>query len=226
MSSRGWAIALGLGAIILAALLLVVYLDRYRARVGGANLPTPVLVAKQVIKQGTPGSLVGAQAMYQATELPRKEVELGAISDPQSLIGRAAATDILPGSQLTDADFAAVSDSAIDSQIRGPERALSISIDNVHGSLSQVQAGDFVDVYAAADGKVCLFRPNVKVLAIPLTAGPSGEGNLMLRVHTKDAAAFAYAADNTQLWFVLRPVAGAKATASSCADLQSVTRGT
>ena len=33
MSSRGWAIALGIGAVVLAAILLVVYLDRYRDRV-------------------------------------------------------------------------------------------------------------------------------------------------------------------------------------------------
>ncbi|MBA2740795.1 MAG: hypothetical protein H0U46_02150 [Actinobacteria bacterium] len=225
MSSRGWAIALGVGAIVLAAVLLVVYLDRYRARVGGANQPTPVLVAKQVIKQGTPGSLVATQAMYQATTLPRKEVELGAISDPQTLAGRAAATDIFPGAQLTDAHFASVSDSSVDSQIVGSQRALSISIDNVHGSLSQLQAGDSVDVYSSSAGKVCLFRQNVKLLAIPTTAGPSGDGNLVLRVESKDAAAFAFATDNTQLTFVLRPVAGAKSSAAGCANLNSVSRG-
>ena len=43
MSSRGWAIALGIGAVVLAAILLVVYLDRYRDRVAGENAPTPVL---------------------------------------------------------------------------------------------------------------------------------------------------------------------------------------
>lgn len=225
MSSRGWAIVLGIGAIALAAVLLVVYLNRYRARVGGANLPTPVLVAKRVIPQGTPGNLVASQSMYQATELPRKEVDVGAIADPQYLTGRAAAIDILPGQQITEADFAAVSDSSVDSQIVGTQRALSISLDNVHASLSQVQAGDFVDTYVAADGEVCLFQPNVKVLAIPTTPGPSGEGNLVLRVDTKDAPAFAFAADNTQLWFVLRPVAGAKPTAPGCADLATVTRG-
>lgn len=226
MSSRGWAIALGVGAIALAAILLVVYLDRYRARVGGANLPTPVLVAKQVIREGTPGTVIQSQAMYTATELPRKEVEVNAISDPAALTGRAAAAEIFPGTQLTDAHFAASSDtSSIDSQLKGPERALSISIDNVHGSLSQIQAGDFVDVYSAASGKVCLFRPNVKILAIPTTTGPSGTGNLVLRVVSLDAAAFAFAADNTQLTFVLRPVAGARPSATSCADLNSVTRG-
>jgi hypothetical protein len=35
MSSRGWAIAVGAAAVVLAAILLVVYLDRYRARVSG-----------------------------------------------------------------------------------------------------------------------------------------------------------------------------------------------
>jgi Flp pilus assembly protein CpaB len=140
-------------------------------------------------------------------------------------VGRAAAVDIFPGDQLTDADFAATSDSSVGSQIVGKQRALSIAIDNVHGSLSQVQAGDFVDIYTAAEGKVMLFRSNVKVLAIPTTTGPSGSGNLVLRVDTKDAADFAFAADNTQLWFVLRPVAGAKKTVPDVADIDSVTRG-
>jgi Flp pilus assembly protein CpaB len=193
--------------------------------VGGRNAPTPVLVAKQVIPKGTPGQLVASQTMYQATTLPAKEVDVGAISDPQFLAGRATAAEIFPGQQLTDADFAAVSDSAVDSQIVGFERGISIAIDNVHGSLSQVQAGDFVDIYVAAEGEVTLFRPNVKVLAIPSTAGPSGEGNMVLRIATQDAADFAFAADNTQLWFVLRPVAGAKPTAPDTADLGTLTRG-
>ena len=97
MSSRGWAIALGIGAVVLAAILLVVYLDRYRARVGGENAPTPVLVAKQLIPAGTPGSLVASQSMYAPTTLPQKEVEVGAISDPSYLSGRAAAAEIFPG---------------------------------------------------------------------------------------------------------------------------------
>ena len=68
-----------------------------------------------------------------------------------------------------------------------------------------------------------LFRPNVKVLAVP-TPGPSGGGNLVLRVETKDAADFAFAADNTQLWFVVRPVVGAKPTARDTATAATVLR--
>lgn len=220
MSSRSWAILLGVAAVVLAAILLVVYLDRYRARVSGENAPTPVLVAKQLIPAGTPGTLVASRAMYEPTTLPRKEVSIGAIADPQYLSGRAAATNIFPGKQLTAIDFAADPSTTVKSQIVGTERALSISIDFVHGSLSQVAAGDNVDIYIAAAGVVKLFRPNVKVLTIPTPAG----GNLVLRVPTKDVANFLYAADNTQLWFVVRPVVGAKATARTTANAATVLR--
>jgi Flp pilus assembly protein CpaB len=224
MSSRGWAIALGIGAVVLAAILLVVYLDRYRARVGGENAPTPVLVAKQLIPRGTSGSLIASQSMYAPTTLPRKEVEVGAVSDPQYLVGRAAVADVLPGQQFTAIDFAASDTSAVDSQITGTQRAIAISLDAVHGAASQVQAGDSVDMYIAVAGVVKLFRPNVKVLAVPTTPGPVGSGNLVLRVDTKDVANFAYAADNSQLWFVIRPVTGAKPTKKATANAATILR--
>src|ERR687891_1203854 len=152
VSSRGWAIALGLGAIVLATILLIVYLDRYRARVGGSNAPTPVLVAKQTIPAGTPGTIVTDNSMYAATTLPKKEVEEGALTDPQFLTGRAAAAEILPGQQITALDFAASTSTFVDSQITGTERAISVSIDAVHGSLAQLQAGDHIDLYLGLGG--------------------------------------------------------------------------
>jgi Flp pilus assembly protein CpaB len=224
MSSRGWAIALGIGAVVLAAILLVVYLDRYRSRVSGENAPTPVLVAKQLIPRGTSGSLIASQSMYAPTTLPRKEVEVGAVSDPQYLVGRAAAADVLPGQQFTAVDFAASDTSSVDSQITGTQRALAISLDSVHGAASQVQAGDSVDVYIGAAGIVKLFRPNVKVLAVPSTTGPVGGGNLIVRVDTKDVANWSYAADNSQLVFVIRPVTGAKPTKRATANAATVLR--
>jgi hypothetical protein len=71
---------------------------------------------------------------------------------------------------------------------------------------------------------VKLFRPNVKVLAVPSMAGPAGGSNLILRLESKDAATFAYAADNTQLWFVIRPVVNAKPTKPSTANAATVLR--
>jgi hypothetical protein len=89
-----------------AAILLVVYLDRYRDRVGSEDTPTPVLVAKQLIPAGTPGRLIASQGMYALVTLPKKEVEVGAISDPAYLSGRTAVADIFPGAQLTATDLA------------------------------------------------------------------------------------------------------------------------
>ena len=230
MSSRGWAIALGIGAIVLAAILLIVYLDRYRARVASENAPTPALVANRLIPKGTPGLIAGSAGMYTATTLPAKEVKVGAVTDAAYLNGRAAAVDILPGTQITATDFAASDSGTVKSQLTGTERALSISVDNVHGSLSQLQTGDAIDLYVATGGRaggqgiVTLFEPNVKVLAIPGQPGPSGGGNLVLKVDTRDAARFAYAADNTQFYFVLRPVVGAKQTVRSTATIDPVLR--
>ena len=224
MSSRGWAIALGIGAVVLAAILLVVYLDRYRSRVAGENAPTPVLVAKQLIPAGTPGTVVASKSMYAPTTLPAKEVEVGAIADPAYLSGRAAAADIFPGQQFTATDFATSDTASVDSQLTGSERAFAISIDAVHGVSSQVMPGDSVDVYTSVGGLVKLFRPNVKVLTTPTFPGPAGGGNLVLRIETQEAATWLFAADNSQLIFVLRPVVGAKQTKKSQATATSLLR--
>jgi Flp pilus assembly protein CpaB len=222
VSSRGWAIALGLGAIVLATILLIVYLDRYRARVSGNNAPTPVLVAKRTIQAGTPGTIVAGQQMYAPTTIPKKEVEEGAIADPQFLTGRAAAADIFPGQQITVADFAASTTTTVDSQITGPQRAISISIDAIHGSLSQVKAGDSVDIYIndAAGQGYKLFRPNVKVLTVPTAAG----GTIMLLMDTTETAEFMVMADHTRMYWAIRPVAGAKQTSRNAATLSSISR--
>lgn len=225
VSSRGWAIALGLGAIVLATILLIVYLDRYRARVGGASAPTPVLMAKQTIPAGTPGDIVAKQGMYESLTIPKREVEEGAIADPSFLVGRAAAVEILPGEQLTALDFAASTTTTVDSQITGAQRALSVSIDAVHGSLSQLKAGDTIDIYIrtvrepTGEPQVELFREAVTVLAVP---GPEG-GNLILETTTADAPKFAYVADNTGMWFVLRPAAGAKRTVDAVGHADNIT---
>jgi Flp pilus assembly protein CpaB len=132
--------------------------------------------------------------------------------------------DIFPGQQFTATDFATSDTASVDSQITGTQRAFAMSIDGVHGVSSQVMPGDHVDVYTSVAGVVKLFRPNVKVLTTPTFPGPAGGGNLILEIDTKEAATWLYAADNSQLIFVLRPVVGAKPTARSQATAASLLR--
>lgn len=243
-NSRGWAVALGVGAAILAAILLLVYLNSYRDSVAGERAPTSVLVSNALIVEGTSGTVIGGKELYQVASFPREEVKTGAISDPAYLDGRVATTDILPGQQLTTANFSEATTAAVDTKITGAQRAISVSVDNVHGSLSQLQAGDHIDLYVGlgarsnrlgegGQAQVTLFRPNVLVLATPaggtdptVSGGENDAGNLVLRINnSRDAADFAYAADNTQFYFVIRPAAGAKPTLPDKATITTVVGG-
>jgi Flp pilus assembly protein CpaB len=235
-TSRGGAVALGIAAAVLAGILLLVYLDRYRSSVRAENANTSVLVAKSLIIKGASGTQVAKRDQYQAAELAREDVKDGAIADPAYLNGRVAVNDVLPGQQLTTADFTEAPSGSVTTRLVGPQRALSVSIDNVHGSLSQLRAGDRIDIYVGVGSKsggqsqVKLFRSNVYVLAVPGSSdgreltGTAGGGNLILQVNQRDAADFAFAADNTQLWFVLRPASGATPTRPDTATAATVLR--
>jgi Flp pilus assembly protein CpaB len=227
-TSRSWAIGVGIGAALLAGLLLLLYLNRYRESVAGDNARSSVLVAKNLILEGTSGDVVATKQTYQVAEIQNKELKVGAVADPAYLNGRVATTDIYPGQQITTADFSSETTNAVDTQITGIERGISIELDNVHGSLSQLKAGDHIDVYvslgAGNDGQalVKLFRPNITVLAVPAGGENDDGGNLILKVRQGDAADWAYAADNTQIYFVIRPNAGAKPTRPDTATVQNI----
>ena len=67
-SSKGWTLALGIGAALLAAILLVVYLNRYRSSVDAQNAATPVLVAKNLIPKGTSGTIIAEEGALPGRE--------------------------------------------------------------------------------------------------------------------------------------------------------------
>jgi len=221
-SSRGGAIAVGIIVAAIAAILLIVYITRYKSSVDSSAAAVPVLVAKNLIPKGTPGSVVATKQLYQSTSVPEDKVQSGAINDPNALNGRTALADIYPGSQLTLNNFTAEASSALNAQISGRERAITITVDPVKGSLANVASGDKVDIYTQLerDGRtvIQLFRSSVTVLSSP---GASG-GNVVLKVGTKDASNILYAANQTTLYFVVRPASGAAPTPGSLADLSTV----
>jgi len=221
-SSRGGAIAVGIVVAAIAAILLIVYVTRYKSSVDSSAAPTPVLVAKNLIPKGTPGATVANKQLYQSTSVPEDKVQSGAISDPNALTGRTAIADIYPGSQLTLNNFTAEASSALNAQLSGRERAVSLTVDPVKGSLANVASGDKVDIYTqlTRDGRtvIQLFRAGVTVLQSP----GSGGGTVVLKVGTKDASNVIYAANQTTLYFVVRPASGAAPTPGSLADLTTV----
>jgi len=165
----------------------------YRSRVGGENAPTPVLVAKRLIPAGTPGSLVANQSMYEATTLPSRDVEVGAIADPSYLSGRAAATDIFPGQQFTAEDFAAADTLAVDSQVAGPVQVTGAGPDSTIGptpgraqkvsATLTLEVDDPEAVSRAAQEALDLTRSlGGHVVSASVSTGDQGSASLTVRV--------------------------------------------
>lgn len=230
MSSRRGTIAVGVGAAVLAALVLLVYLNSYRESVSASAQPLTVLVAKNLIPRGTSGSVIATNGLFQTARVPTSQVKLGAISDPAALNGQVTLSDVYPGQQLTAADFSATATAAaLASQLTGNERAITVSIDQAHGLLGHLQAGNRVDIYVAfPEGDktpialMKLLVTNVLVLAAP--AGGEG-GTVALRLNSREAARVAFASDNAKLWFALRPPAAAKPTKPDIVTHQSLLFG-
>jgi pilus assembly protein CpaB len=211
-STRRRALMAGAAAAALSAIVLGVYLHNYRNSLNTAVATGPVLVAKNLIPKGTSGDIVAASSQFQVAELPKSEFKDGAITDPGALAGRVALTDIYPRQQLTAAEFSATPVQTIGNQITGGERAISVSLDAVHGLAGQIATGDHIDIYVGVnrpggDGVVKLLMADVKVLGAPASANG---GVFTLKASTRQAAVLAWAMDNAKLWFVLRPPSGSR----------------
>jgi Flp pilus assembly protein CpaB len=215
LKTRQGTIVVGVAAAVLAAILLLVYLNHYRSSVKGSTEPVTVLVAKRLIPKGSSGSSIAAANLFVVTTIPKGQLKLGAISDPAVLQGTVAAADIYPNQQLTTNDFTTKTVGALASQLSGRWRAISLpSLDAAHGLSPDIQAADHVDVYAQVRGVTGLVMSNVLVLASPTAATGSApaSGNYILRVPTSRAAKFAWIGENGQYWLVLRPASKAVPT--------------
>jgi Flp pilus assembly protein CpaB len=239
LSTRGGTIALGGIAALMAAFVLLLYLNQYRSSVSADAEPVPVLVAKTLIEKGMPGDVVGVKRLFESDATPKEQVRDGAITDPSTLRGRVAVEDIYPGQQLTVTDFAGTTD-AIGAKLVGKSRAISVPLDSARGMIGQVEPGDRVDVIAGFNvvgGGVSQGRPvtkvimqNALVLDAPSDAG-AGVGatnqtaNVVLRVNRNQATELAWAVDNGKVWLVLRPHAGAPVTRPGITTAESLLVG-
>jgi Flp pilus assembly protein CpaB len=231
-STRRGAILLGILAATIAAILLGVYITHYRSSVNSSvAVPPSVLVAKNLIPRGTTGTQIGTRLLYRSTAVTAAQLQPGALTDPGALSGQVAATDIFPGQQLTAGDFVASGTGGASSStaisLTGNQRAVTITIDALNGSIAILQAGDHVDIYqqiTSSKGTIVkLFRPDVTVLRSPdTTAGASGPSTVVLQVPTRDVADVLFASRHTELWFVPRPVVKPAPTVAEVASTKSM----
>src|SRR5918912_2371951 len=169
LSTKGGTIALSGFAALLAAVIFLLYLHRYRSSLNEGAKPMPVLVAKSLIEKGTPGNAIATDELYQVTNVPRNDLKDGAVSDPDLLRGRIATDDIYPGDELTTAEFTKTPTNALAVKLTGNQRAISVPVDASHGLVGQLQAGDHVEGYAGFNLDVGDQTVPVMKLAVPDT---------------------------------------------------------
>ena len=235
IATRRGAVLLSALAALLAGILIVAYVHKYRNSVNSEGAPVTVLVAKQAIAKGTAGTVIATTGLYSATTIRQSQLLEGAFSDASSLRDKVVTRDIYQGSQLTAADFApAAADVA--ASLTKHQRIITVPFDAVHGTLANLQAGDHVDIYAIfslvtvnrdgspANGGVGhtvlrMIMSNVDVYSI--VKG----GNINFKVTDDQATKLAFASDNGKLWLALRPAAGAKTSPPSVVTAETLMLG-
>lgn len=233
-STRGGTLVLGIAAAVLAAIILLVYLNRYRESIASGNEPVTVLVADRLIPKGTPGTVIARQGWMSPATIREKDARTGAFTDPSTLTGRVASTDVFPNQQLTAAEFAVGKVDGLATRLVKDERAISVPLDSAHGMIGQIQTGDRVDVYAGftVDGGAAATggsRPVIKLLvpnALVLSAPDGGKSsNFVLKANYQQGAELAWAVDNGKVWLMLRPAASAKTTKPSLVTAETILFG-
>jgi Flp pilus assembly protein CpaB len=221
---RGTVLVAGVSALLAAAVLMV-FLNQYKNSLNGDDQPATVLVAKSLIEKGSSGTVIAEKTIFQTARIKKSELKNGAVADPSNLRGKVAADDIYPGEQLVIGDFAQATGGVRD-RIGGDERAISLPLDAAHGMIGDVQSGDHVDVHvvfraAGATGigeNRSLLKTLIQdtvVLRAPKkpkqgSTGPLNTQEVVLRATDSQAADLAFASDNGKIWIVLRPKIGSK----------------
>lgn len=223
LATRKGAMTLALLCAVSAAGILVFALGRYRHSVQTVTQQATVLVATGNIPKGTAGSTIAARGLYKAMPVVATQLVPGAISDSSVLAGKVVATNVLPGQQLTLADFTGVA--GVPGLLAPDQRAISVAIDEAHGNTDVLTPGDRVDVYAtlsAAGNKsasVLLLASNIQVIKVagaPTVVGGQTVtgGSLVLAVSSLQAPQVDLAASQGSLYLALRPSNATKTSAT------------
>ncbi|MDQ6806296.1 MAG: RcpC/CpaB family pilus assembly protein [Actinomycetota bacterium] len=215
LATRQGAVTVALVCAIVATAILVFAIGKYRHAVAGGPKQVTVLVATSAIPKGSSASLIASQGLYKVTPILDTQVSPGAIIDAASLAGKIAANNILPGQQLTAADFT-TGPVGLTAGLSPTERAIAMTLDPAHGA-GVLEAGDHVDLYGSFAGGtgtttanlVALLVSNAVVLKAPGASGSSSASqgsSVLLGVSMQLSPKVMWVVDYGKVWLELRGV--------------------
>jgi pilus assembly protein CpaB len=165
LATRQGALVLALICAACAAGILVFALGQYKTGLKTPTVQATALVATAQITKGTSGDTVASRGLYKSTPIVASQLAPGAISDASMLTGKVASVNILPGQQLTVADFSGVT--GVSGLLTPSQRAVALSIAESPGATDLLQPGDRVDVYETVKPGITplvLMAQNVQVV--------------------------------------------------------------
>lgn len=210
LATRRGALTLAALCALLAVGVVLFAMSQYRHSLSSNAQQSTVLVSTAEIQKGTSANVLATKSLYKVVPVLASQVSAGAITDAGSLVGKTAASTILPGEQLTYADFTTARTTAALSALTSPsERAISVTLDAAHSVDGTIVAGDQVDVYGDAGNTptnhvVGLMVPDALVLKAPPLG--TSTGTFVLGVSDTLSPRVMWMVDNGEVWLELRGV--------------------
>lgn len=224
MTYRVKNITIAVALALVAALLTSFYVTNYQRSVRKDETNVPVWVAARDIPAGTSGAAIDSKSLLEKSEVVRRSVVPGAISDPGQVAQLVSTQPIFAGEQVSTRRFASPSQRGIKSQLTGVQRAIVVPGDQHQLLAGTLKSGDAVDVVASwtfPEGTSHHFTRiilrDVKVLKSPFGGGPSekltstGDGGYAATLAVTDTQVqkLYWAMKNAEWHFELRPAVDA-----------------
>ena len=126
MTYRVKNITIAVALALVAALLTSFYVTNYQRNVRKDETNVPVWVASRDIPAGTSGAEAAQKSMLKKSEVVRRNVVPGAISNPDQVAELVATQPIYAGEQVSTRRFSTPSQRGIKAQLTGVQRAIAI----------------------------------------------------------------------------------------------------
>jgi Flp pilus assembly protein CpaB len=238
MTYRLRNITIAIALALVAALLTSFYVSNYQRNVRADETNVVVYTAAKDIPAGTPGERAVKQGMLTKTEIVRRSVVPGSISNPSQLDGLVATDQVFAGEQISTRRFAAPSEQGIHAQLKGPQRAIAMAGNEQQLLAGTLRNGDRVDLiatFAAPEGGQLHFtRIVLRDIEVLRAAGgastaesiASEDGyDVMLKVTDTQVQKLHWTVANAKEWHLeLRPAADAADSPENLESWYSILR--
>ena len=149
MTYRLRNIIVAVSLALVAALLTSFYVSNYQRSVRKGEANVAVFVAAKDIPVGTAGAELARGRSLKKTEVAKRSVVPGSITDPAQLDQLVASQQILAGEQVTTRRFATPTEQGVSAQLKGTMRAIQVPGDSNQLLAGTLKAGDRIDVVAS-----------------------------------------------------------------------------